>query len=124
MATRDTYALLIAGDESPDNLERFEFRETQEYFKNRHLRAIQRVQDYLIKDANYNQERIWIFFGGDNGSLLDKAKDFLKEAKKKAPEDPVIIMYSGHGHIGTFSPANTGKNKGIAYESLARLCEH
>ena len=35
MATRDTYALLIAGDETPDLIESFELRKAQEYFKNR-----------------------------------------------------------------------------------------
>lgn len=102
--TRKTFALLIAGDEQQD------------------VDAALRFRRYLTDEAGYNDERIWKFVGdGDTYSVLDKIKYFFQKAKAQAPDEPVVVIYNGHGSEEGISPSSWGQNSFVSYDELG-LC--
>lgn len=107
MVTRDTYALLIAGDEQC------------------HVDASIQFRNYLTHEAKFKLDRIWTFVDGDHYYLLDKVRYFIQEAKAKTPNKLVVIAYNGHGVKGGITPSTWGQNSFISYEDLgSELCHH
>src|SRR3989344_6024865 len=104
MVPRNTYALLIGGNEQ------------------QHVDATMQFRNYLTDEAKFNPERIWVYVDGDHYSVLDKVEHFFQEAKSKAPNQPAVIIYNGHGNKGTFSPSASGQNSQIPYQKLGQLC--
>jgi|SRR3989344_7048646 len=104
---RNTYALLIAGDEE------------------RHVNASIQFRNYLTNEAKFKLDRIWAFVDGETYYVLDKVRYFLEEAKAKNPNKPVVIAYNGHGVEGGITPSTLGQNSFISYEDLgSQLCHH
>lgn len=92
---RNTYALLIAGDE-----ERF-------------VLEIDRIWNYLIFDAGYDPSRVYTTQGA---TILAETKKIFKRVKRENQREDVILWYSGHGGKGVIS---AGRDQ-IFYEDFGR----
>lgn len=101
---RNTYALLIAGDEPRAS------EETEEF------------QRYLIDEANFNPRMVQTMFvrAYNDYYLLDQVKNSLWIANTKAPNEPKVLIYCGGGAEGGICPVTKDSYANITYAPLNR----
>lgn len=105
MITRDTPALLVAGN-------RIEFIET----------AVDCTQ-YLINEAGFNPIKIWTHCDlTSNEETVERIGSFFQRINAENPEQDAVMIYFGHGLNGGFYPCS--ENNPIYYDRLAELITH
>ncbi len=98
---RNTYALLIAGDE-----ERF-------------VDAALEFKKYLIDQAKFNPIKIFqVYAQEDNYDVCNTVEKCFTTAEEDATNNQVVIAYNGHGTKVGISPTKEGKNSIISYFEL------
>lgn len=95
---RNTYALLIAGDE------------------NRFVESIDRIRSYLLNEVGFDHKKTWTCNHSTNESALKTIGRFVQEINATENQDAVVV-YSGHGLRGSFCPHPENP---ISYQHLAR----
>src|SRR3989344_4301959 len=139
-ATRDNYALLIAGSER------------------RFMNDIMAWNDYLVEQAGFAPDKVInLLVNGDlsirfnyveaflyglklrdqlrtqieHTSVLEQVDDFFRDLRRKTSRQPAVLIYSEHGDKGSFSPGysdlmneNQGKNASLSYKDLAQACSY
>jgi len=103
MKTRDTYALLIAGNEKA------------------HEDTITLFQLFLLGDSVFDPARVRLVLGKlGNDYLLSQANSFFQMIKESGKQSDVVIAYNGHGNKKGFeADGNT-----LPYEELGRLIDN
>ena len=102
MSVKGHFALLIAEDNSYYVDDLLEF------------------QNFLLSELYLDPSRVKIVSSSDGAHIFEQTKSFFENLKRDGHIDDVVILYSGYGYKGGFSP----RKNALSYEEWGRLIDN
>ena len=96
--SRETYALLISGDEP------------------KHVDKVVEFKLFLLNELNFDPKKVCEILDSEERSILVETGLFFEKVNSENSSSDVIILYPGHGGKGEFFPKGS-----LAYTDWGRL---